>query len=74
MLVTGFQRAAVSKEDEGERCKPDSRETRHGAGEGRERTAFQDSTTGSGARMNLKGEEGGHRDGDKGGKGDQAPT
>lgn len=47
-------------------------EMRHGVGEekGGNSMAFQNSTTG--ARMNLKGEGRGHRDGNKGREGDGA--
>lgn len=42
-----------------------NQETQGGVGEG-DRTAFQNSTIGPKARMNLKGKGRGHEDGDKG--------
>lgn len=53
---------------------PTAGETRHREWEESkgDTAAFQNSTTGPQARMNLKGEGGGHNDGDKGRRGDQA--
>lgn len=53
------------EEEEKEGCKPKVGDMRHGVGEGKkgDGTAFQNSTTGPGARMNPKGEGRGHGDG-----------
>lgn len=47
-------------------AKPSSGNQTWARGEERGQKVFQNSTTGPGARMNLKGEGRGHRDGNKG--------
>lgn len=62
----------LKEEEETDGCKPSSGGMRHGAREEKkgDRRAFQNSTTGPGARMNLKGEGRGHRGGNREREGD----
>lgn len=77
-MGAGHRRSGISKCPKRMKRRSDANPTagnmRHRGGRRKgERTAFQNSAIGSRARMNLKGEEGGHKDGDQGRKGGQAP-